>query len=264
MAIVTRCPECGALLKCRDAALGKKVKCTRCRGIVEVVPIAKTPAGRAGDAGEGAFFNSLNAAVATNAAHEQLFPVSRDRPAESRATAQKSGSSGTIAAQDALSETRLGGRLGVRVVVFAILILPIFLFSHLDWDGRLLSCITPLLLAGTFRTSTIRGDRFHGRFYIGFVPVSRQQCNLRGVTAINVKYGWQGPGIGTYLLFGVWQVMLGWLLDLIIPSVGGPYQIELATAKGRQMMAWQGFAESHFRKTLDLLTRLTNAEVKSM
>ena len=29
------------------------------------------------------------------------------------------------------------------------------------------------------------------------------------------------------------------------------------------MMAWQGHSEKHFRSTLDLLTRLTSAEVKS-
>jgi hypothetical protein len=261
MAIVTRCDECGALLKCRDAALGKKVKCTRCRGIVEVIPISKTPAGATED--EGAFASNLSAAVASGA-REQVFPVTRDRPVAERATGKKSSSTEIIAEEDGLQQTRLGARPGVRVVVFVILLLPIFLFSSLELEMRVLSCITPLLLAGTFRTALIRGDRFRSRLYIGFIPVSRHECNLRGVASVNVKYGWDGPGIGTFLVFGVGQVIIGWVLDFLMPSIGGPFQIELATAKGREMMAWQGHSEKHFRSTLDLLTRLTNAEVKSV
>jgi hypothetical protein len=263
MAIVVRCDECGALLKCRDAALGKKVKCTRCRGIVEVIPISKAPAGVADD-DEGAFASSLSVAAASSIAGGQVFPVTRDRPVAATATGKKSGSAETIAEEDGLQQTRLGARPGIRVVVFLILILPVFFLSSLDWDARLLSCITPLLLTGTFRTALIRGDRFRSRLCIGFIPVSRHQCNLRGVASVNVKYGWDGPGIGTFLLFGVGQVIIGWVLDFLMPSIGGPFQIELATAKGREMMAWQGHSETRFRSTLDLLTRLTNAEVKSV
>jgi hypothetical protein len=262
MAIVVRCDECGALLKCRDAALGKKVKCTRCRGVVEVIPINRAPAEATDD--EGAFVSNLSAAVAGGAASGQVFPVTRDRPVAERATGKKSGSTETIAEEEGLQQTRLGARPGFRVVVLVILLLPIFLFSSLEWEARLLSCITPLLLAGTFRTAIIRGDRFRSRLHIGFIPVSRHECNLRGVASVNVKYGWDGPGIGTFLLLGVGQVIIGWVLDFLMPSIGGPFQISLATAKGREMMAWQGHSESHFRSTLDLLTRLTNAEVKSV
>ena len=99
MAIVVRCDECGALLKCRDAALGKKVKCTRCRGIVvkkvkctrcrgivEVIPISQTPAGATDD--EGAFASNPSAAVASGEGG-QVFPVTRDRPVASQATGKR-------------------------------------------------------------------------------------------------------------------------------------------------------------------------------
>jgi hypothetical protein len=45
---------------------------------------------------------------------------------------------------------------------------------------------------------------------------------------------------------------------------GGPFENSL-TAKGRELVAWRGFVDSHFYKTLDLLlTSLTGAEVRSM
>ena len=96
---------------------------------------------------------------------------------------------------------------------------------------------------GDVSHGSIRGDRFRSRLCIDLFRLPTQ-CNLRGVASVNVKYGWDGPGMGTFLLFGVVQVIIGWVLDFLMPSIGGPFQIELATAKGPEMMAWQGHSES--------------------
>jgi hypothetical protein len=87
---------------------------------------------------------------------------------------------------------------------------------------------------------------------------------VRGVTFINAKYGHVGSGWGTVVLFGPLQAIFGRLFDFLMPSIGGPYQIYLVTAKGRELTAWQGSAEPQFRTVLDLLLGLTHAELRSM
>jgi hypothetical protein len=163
---------------------------------------------------------------------------------------------------------RLGANLRVQIAVCAILLVPVvlvFAFSRRhSLSEAWLACVVPVLLTGTFRTAAIRGDRFVTHFHVGFFPVVTERCNLRAVTSVNARFGWDGPGIGTVLLFGPTQFLFGWLFEFLIPALGGPYQIHLITAKGRELVAWRGFVDSHFHKTLDLLAGLTNAEVLSM
>ena len=256
MPIVVRCSDCGALLRFRDDALGKKARCTKCKGIVQVVP-AGEPRKSDGDDGE-TFFNNL-ADAAVTASQSELYSVSRGPHTEPTETTGPDSFDNY-----AFNETRLGARPRVRIVVFVVMLLPLVFASQLSLLERLLACFIPLMLAGTFRTSTIRGDRFTTRFHVAFFPVVSHRCSLRGVTFIKVKFAWEGPGLATILMFGPLQWVLGWLFDLLIPSVGGPYQIRLVTAKGRDLVAWQGFVDSQFHNTRDLLVRLTNAEVRSM
>jgi hypothetical protein len=168
-------------------------------------------------------------------------------------------------AKPALDDSiRLGARPRVQVAIFALLLVPVVLSQRFTLSERLLACLVPLILTGTFRTSAIRGDKFVTRFHVAFVPVVTERCNLRAVTYVDAKFAWESPGVGTLLLFGPSQWAFGWLFEFLIPAVGGPYQIHLITAKGRELVAWRGFVDAHFRKTLDLLTGATNAEVRSM
>jgi hypothetical protein len=258
MSIVVQCNDCRALLKFRDDALAKKGKCNKCGAVLNVVPSEKGRQNVEGD--ESEFFNNLSQAATAPSSQNEFQPVVRDFPATTRTVAEAPPAEEEFI----VPQTRLGASVPVRVVVLVLLLIPLYFATRLSVPQRLFACVTPLILAGTFRTSSIRGDRFRTSFHIGFFPVSTQRCNFRGVSSINVKYGWDSPGLGTFLLFGSNQVVFGWLLDFLMPSVGGPYQIQLTTAKGRELMAWQGFAESRFRNTLDLLTRMTNAEVRPM
>jgi hypothetical protein len=187
----------------------------------------------------------------------------RGRPARADTTKGRDNAEGT-----ADTSIQLGANPRVQVAVCAILIVPVVLVFALSRRHSLsdawLACVVPVLLTGTFRTSAIRGDRFVARFHVGFFPVVTERCNLRAVTSVNARFGWDGPGIGTVLLFGPTQFLFGWLFEFLIPALGGPYQIHLITAKGRELVAWRGFVDSHFHKTLDLLAGLTNAEVRSM
>jgi len=249
MSIVVRCRECGALLKFRDDALGKRAKCAKCGRVLAIRSDDERPS-PAEDAEVG-FGNAL-----AKSTWRRAVRTNDRQPAP--ATASKSGKDRSGA------QVLLGVRLRVRVVVLILLLVPIVLASRRSLAERCLACIVPLILAGTYRTSRIRGDRFATRLHVGFAPLTSHRCDLRGVTSINAKHGHVGSGWGTVILFGPMQALFGRLFDFLIPSIGGPYQIYLITAKGRELVAWQGCREAEFRSTLDLLLGLTQAELRSM
>ncbi|HEV3303802.1 MAG TPA: hypothetical protein VG055_29380 [Planctomycetaceae bacterium] len=257
MAIVVRCSDCGALLKFRDDALGKRAKCTKCRRVVEIRPESEPRQAREND--DAGFLDNL-AEVSTRVPSPGERCAFKPSPQpESAATSEPKAVKGL-----ADEEILLGVRLRIRIVVLVLLLVPVVLASGRGLPQRLMACIVPLILTGTYRTSKIRGDRFTTRFHLAFVPVTSHRCNLRGVTFINAKYGHEGSGWGTVVLFGPLQALFGRLFDFLMPSIGGPYQIHLVTAKGRELVAWQGSKEPQFRSMLDLLLGLTRAELRSM
>jgi hypothetical protein len=260
MPIVVRCSDCGALLKFRDDALGKKAKCTKCKSVVQVRPNGESRHGGEGEKNDDSdFLNNLSDAVATAASQSKRHFVKPNPQPESVPT---TGPTHVKAPADA--RTLLGARPRVRIVVLILMLVPVVFASHFSLLERLAACFVPLMLTGTFRTSRIRGDRFTTRIHVAFLPVVSQRCNLRGVTFVDAKYGRIGSGVGTFLLFGPMQVIFGRVFDFLMPSIGGPYQIHLVTANGRELVAWQGFAEQQFRSMLDLLVGITKAELRSM
>ncbi len=150
----------------------------------------------------------------------------------------------------------------IRIVALVVLLIPVVLAPRLGLGWRVLACFMPLMLAGTFRISRIRGDWLDSCLSMGFVPVRRHRCRLRGVAYIGTKYGGSSPGVWTYMLFGPIQWLFGWIFDFLVPAIGGPYELWLETAKGREFIVWQGFSQRHFEKNLELLRNQTGAEIK--
>jgi DNA-directed RNA polymerase subunit RPC12/RpoP len=257
MAIVVRCSDCGTQLKFRDDALGKKAKCTKCGRVVEIRPDGEPP--EAHENNNAVFFDDLPEASTRVASPGKRREVKANPQSESAATSEPKP-----VKDRADEQILLGVRLPLRIVVLVLLLVPVVLTSRRGLPQSLMACIVPLILTGTYRTSKIRGDRFTTRFHLAFVPVTSHRCNLRGVTFINAKYGHEGSGWGTVVLFGPLQALFGRLFDFLMPSIGGPYQIHLVTAKGGELTAWQGHAEPQFRSMLDLLLGLTHAELRSM
>jgi len=255
MSIVVRCDHCGASLKFRDENRGKKAKCPKCQGIVPIV--AREKSATTGD-DDAAFPGGLDAA-ATNVRSQHTRPTKPVSQQESAATEEPSADEEIIPAKPLMT-----ARPAVRAVVLIVLLIPIFIASRFSMLERLMSCFVPLMLTGTYRISTIRGGKFATRFYLAFYPVVTGRCKLQSVVALNVKYGHVGSGMGTLLLFGPAQMIFGRIFDFLMPAIGGPYQIHLVTAKGRELVAWQGFSDSKFESTLDMLIRMTNAEVRSV
>jgi len=152
--------------------------------------------------------------------------------------------------------------LRVRIAILIVLLLPVALAPRLTVQWRLLACFMPVMIAGTFRISRIRGNWMETCLFLGFIPASRHRCKLAGVVTIGTKYGGSEPGVGTFVLFGPLQYFFGYIFDFLIPSLGGPYELWLETAKGREFVVWQGHSQHHFEKNLQLLQNQTGAELR--
>ena len=142
-----------------------------------------------------------------------------------------------------------------RYWVLGVLLVLILFVPRVSWWLRLLGCIVPVALTGTYRVSTINGDKFRSQLYFAFMPLKLEKCNLPGVIYIETKYN--ATGLGTILMF-----FFGFLFDMLIPALGGAYEIWLVTAKGREFVAWQGMDQKYFEENLALLASRTGAEVR--
>lgn len=153
--------------------------------------------------------------------------------------------------------------LWTRVVILIALLVPLLIIPGMEWWARILSATMPLIVTGTYRISKIIETRFETRFHFAFIPFPLQKCKLATVGSIETTYGSSQAGMWTYIMFGPLQFILSWVFDYLIPSLGGPYEIWLVTAKGREIKAWQGFNQDYFDANLKLLQEHTTAEVKT-
>jgi hypothetical protein len=153
--------------------------------------------------------------------------------------------------------------LRLRIPLLCLLLVPIA-FARLSPFWRVVACIMPLALSGTYRISKVRGEWLETRLSMCFIPVIKHKCKAASVVFIGTKYGGSEPGIWTFVLFGPIQYFFGYLFDFLIPAIGGPYELWLETAKGREFIFWQGFSQDHFEKNLELLRNQTGADIKPL
>lgn len=142
-----------------------------------------------------------------------------------------------------------------------VMLVILLAFSWPLWV-RISVCLLPLLLAGTYRVSTIKDDKFRSQLYVAFVPFKTDRCNLPGVMYIETKYNAVGHVPDTLPGVGLLQRLLGTLIELLAPTLGGAYEIWIITAKGREIPAWQGFSQQNFDENVALLKTRCNAEVR--
>ncbi len=149
----------------------------------------------------------------------------------------------------------------LRLIVLAVLLIPIFFASRMNLVWMLLSCVLPLALTGTYRTAQVEGDWLRTQFHFAFVPLKPERCKLPAVVYIDTKYN-QGTGWGTLVLFGPLQYIFGFIFDWLIPALGGAYEIYVITAKGRELCAWQGNSQADYEANLELLRNHSGAEIR--
>ncbi len=153
-------------------------------------------------------------------------------------------------------------KLPPRYWALAVMLLPILLFPYIPWWIRVLACFLPTALSGTYRVSTVNGDKFRTQPYFAFMPLKPEKCNLPSVVYVETKYNAGGSGIPAFLMSGPLKVVFGLLFEMLIPAIGGAYEIWLVTAKGREINAWQGLSQQHFEENLALLAARSGGEVR--
>ena len=153
--------------------------------------------------------------------------------------------------------------LKLRLIVLGVLLIPVLMAYRIGIVWQLLSCVMPLMLTGTFRVSRVVGESFDTRFHLAFVPLSHCRCKLPGVVTIHTTYKTAQTGWGTFILLGPVMWVFSLVFDYLIPALGGPYEIWLETAKGREILAWNGYNQQHFESNLELLHNQTGAEIRA-
>ena len=153
--------------------------------------------------------------------------------------------------------------LRMRLIVLGVLLIPVLLAWRIGIVWMLLSCFLPVMLTGTYRMSRIVGESFDTQFFLGFVPLARSKCKLPGVVYIHTTFKREQTGWGTFILFGPVMWLFSLVFDYLIPCLGGPYEIWLETAKGREILAWNGYNQQHFESNLELLHNQTGAEIRT-
>ena len=149
-----------------------------------------------------------------------------------------------------------------RVLVLGIVMLALLFVPYLFWWVRIALMIPALIMAGTYRNSSIKDDKFHSQFFFAFIPLKPQKCNLPGVMYIETKYNAVGYVPNALPVLGPLQYLMGTFLDLMAPTLGGAYEIWIVTAKGREIAAWQGISQQHFDDNVALLKANTQAELR--
>jgi hypothetical protein len=152
--------------------------------------------------------------------------------------------------------------LPLRIVALVVLVIPVWLIPGWPLQVRFFSMIMPLIFTGTYRISRIVETKFETQFFFAFIPFPMQKCKLATVGYIETVYGNDQPGMWTFILFGPLQFIMGFVFNYLLPAFGGPFEIWLVTAKGKEIKAWQGHNQDFFDKNLKLLQTHTTAELR--
>lgn len=150
-------------------------------------------------------------------------------------------------------------RVSLRWILFAVLAL-FALFSNTPWLMKPLALIVPAFITGTYRESRIRNGRFQTRMVYFFVPGRRRSWKLERFVAVETELE-QHAGCLTILFFGPFFWFLTYVVDWLLPWLGGDFILWLHTAKGKRILAWQGSSDENFQENLNTLVSVTGAEV---
>lgn len=103
--------------------------------------------------------------------------------------------------------------------------IPIVLSPSLAWWHRIVACIVPLMLTGTFRIASLDGDKFRSQLFLAFLPLKNDRCNLAKVRYVETKYNGFGFFFDAFPVFKVVQFLFLGIFDLLMPALGGAYEI---------------------------------------
>ena len=152
----------------------------------------------------------------------------------------------------------------LRVQTFVVLLVALAWIGSSAWCAKLIFCLAMVGFFGTFPRPRINITCFVKEWFVFFVPVGATSTNLADIvqieTDLDEKIGMTG-GILIFFFFGLFDLIMIWLFDWLIPWFGGDYKLWLRTKSDQRVLVWQGNGESNFRRNLALLKDLSGLPV---
>jgi hypothetical protein len=146
-------------------------------------------------------------------------------------------------------------RLWLRVLLLALILLPIP-FARATWTVKGMGVLLWTVMLGSYRDVRIEGAVLRYGFVVGFVPLKPRRLKLDRVTRLAIDTE-QGVGWGWMFVVGLWNWLFCWVLDWLFPWFGGRYRVWLLTARGKQILAWQGNSDDALHENLAMLESAT-------
>src|SRR5665213_1133093 len=106
-------------------------------------------------------------------------------------------------------------KLPPRYWVLGVIALLVVVVPGVPWMVGLPVGIFLAVLCGTYRISTISGDKFRSQLYVGFIPLKIQKCNLPGVVYVETKYNAGVPRMPSFLMIGPLKVVFELISDIL-------------------------------------------------
>ncbi len=153
-------------------------------------------------------------------------------------------------------------RRWVRLSIWGALVAFVSI-GHASWVSKLGFAVWTAFFLGSYRLARLNDGWFERRMVFFFIPLKCKRWQLERFTQIETV--WQeGMHIGWSFLVGPFLWLWCRFFDLLLPWLGGGYQIRLRHAKGGPVLAWQGNSDDHFQANLDILKSNTGLPIQSV
>ncbi len=151
-------------------------------------------------------------------------------------------------------------RLWLRLSIWVALV-AFFSIGHASWMSKLGFAFWTAFFLGTYRLARLNNCWFERRMVCLFIPLKVKRWQLERFTQIETV--WQeGMHVGWSLLIGPALWLWYRFFDLILPWMGGEYQLRLRHVKGGPVLVWQGNSEANFQANLEILKANTGLPIQ--
>ena len=154
-------------------------------------------------------------------------------------------------------------KIWLRVTIVVLLVLLAWIGSS-EWYAKLIFCTAMAGLFGTFPRTRVNITCFEKEWFVFFAPVRVSHVEVSDLVQIETdleeKMG-MAAGVLIWFFFGLFNLMMVWLFDWLIPWFSGDYKLWLRTKSDQRVLGWQGNGESNFRRNLALLKDLSGLPV---
>jgi hypothetical protein len=142
-------------------------------------------------------------------------------------------------------------RVGPRLAVLTGLVFFLLLGSP-PLLGLLAFTLAAALLLGSFPRAYASSVGIERELLVMFVTVHVARHDWKNFEAIETDIEEQTP-TELFFLLGFDTLVWGWVVNHLLPWLGGDFKLWLRTPSGARVLAWQGDGETRFRANLGIL-----------